>query len=119
MIRHCVSYLLALLIALQSVIAMADTHRLYQAGTEHLEFDHSHWPADTRNNSQLAKQTANQPSLSLQDCNHCCHCHGQNSVVLTGTASHLAALLPGNRQANCQANLTSGIAPSLVRPPIA
>ena len=108
MIRHCVSYLLALLIALQSVIAMADTHRLYQAGTEHLEFDHSHQPADTRNNS-----------LSLQDCNHCCHCHGQNSVVLTGTASHLAALLPGNRQANCQANLTSGIAPSLFRPPIA
>ncbi|AXS83055.1 MULTISPECIES: hypothetical protein [Marinobacter] len=121
MIRHYLTCLLALLIALQSAVAMADTHRFHQSGTEHLEFDHTHPPTDTPNNSQLAKQTANQPDLSLYDCRHCCHCHGQvqGAVVLTGAASHLAVLLSGNGQADYQANLTSGIFPSLFRPPIA
>ena len=120
-IRHYLTCLLALLIALQSVAAMADVHQLHQFGTEHLEFDHSHQSSatDTQNDNLLAKQTPDQSGQSVYDCHHCCHCHGHGSVVLTGAASHLANLFSENGQADYQANLTSGIPPSLFRPPIA
>jgi len=117
MIRHCLTCLLALLIVLQSVVAMADAFQFHQSGTEHLEFDHLHQPTDTQNDSKLAKQASDKLEQSVYDCHHCCHCHG--SVVLTVAASHSAALFSGNGQADYQANLTSGISPSLFRPPIA
>ena len=120
-IRHYLTCLLALLIALQSVAAMADVHQLHQSGTEHLEFDHSHQSTatDTHNDNLLAKQTPDQPGQSVYDSHHCCHCHGHGSVVLIGATSHLADLFSENGQADYQANLTSGIPPSLFRPPIA
>lgn len=120
-IRHYLTCLLALLIALQSVAAMADVHQLHQSGTEHLEFDHSHQSTatDTHNDNLLAKQTPDQPGQSVYDCHHCCHCHDHGSVVLIGATSHLADLFSENGQADYQANLTSGIPPSLFRPPIA
>ena len=120
-IRHYLTCLLALLIALQSVAAMADVHQLHQSGTEHLEFDHSHQSTatDTHNDNLLAKQTPDQRGQSVYDCHHCCHCHGHGSVVLIGATSHLADLFSENGQADYQANLTSGIPPSLFRPPIA
>lgn len=120
-IRHYLTCLLALLIALQSVAAMADVHQLHQSGTEHLEFDHSHQSTatDTHNDNLLAKQTPDQPGQSVYDCHHYCHCHGHGSVVLIGATSHLADLFSENGQADYQANLTSGIPPSLFRPPIA
>ncbi|EDY86754.1 conserved hypothetical protein [gamma proteobacterium HTCC5015] len=120
-IRHYLTCLLALLIALQSVAAMADVHQLHQSGTEHLEFDHSHQSTatDTHNDNLLAKQTPDQPGQSVYDCHHCCHCDGHGSVVLIGATSHLADLFSENGQADYQANLTSGIPPSLFRPPIA
>lgn len=119
MIRHYLTCLLALLIALQSVNTMADAHQLHQSGTEHLEFDHSHQPPDTEVYNQLTKQAPEKPDQSLYDCHHCCHCHGHGSVILAGAASHVAALFSGNGQADFQANLTSSIPPSLFRPPIA
>lgn len=120
-IRHYLTCLLALLIALQSVAAMADIHQLRQSGTVHLEFDHSHQSTatDTQNDYLLAELTPDQPGQSVYDCQHCCHCHGHGSVVLIGAASHLADLFSENRQADYQANLTSGISCSLFRPPIA
>lgn len=121
MIRLYLTCLLALLIAVQSVTAMADVHKFHQSGTEHVEFNHSHQStaSDTQNDSQLAKQAADPLSQSAYDCHHCCHCHGHGSVILAGAASHVAALFSGNGQADFQANLTSGIPPSLFRPPIA
>ena len=119
MIRRAISYLLITLIALQSVVAMADAHQLHQTGTEHLEFEHSHQPGDTESDKQLSKQASEKSGQPLYDCHHCCHCHGHGSVVLIGATSHLADLFSENGQADYQANLTSGIPPSLFRPPIA
>lgn len=121
MIRLYLTCLLALLIAVQSVTAMADVHKFHQSGTEHVEFNHSHQStaSDTQNDSQLAKQAADPLSQSAYDCHHCCHCHGHGSFVLTEVASHLTVLFSESGQVGYQANLTSVIPPSLFRPPIA
>ena len=117
-IRHYLSCLLALLIAMQSVVAVADVHQFHHSSIGHLEFDHSHPSSatDTQNESQLAKQT---PDQSAHDSHHCCQCHGHYFVVLIGTALHLADLFSENGQIAYLANLTSVISPSLFRPPIA
>lgn len=119
MIRRAISYLLITLIALQSVVAMADAHRLHQTGTEHLEFEHSHQPGDTESDKQLSKQASEKSGQPLYDCHHCCHCHGHGSMVLAVAASQLTALFSGHQKVPYRANLTMGIPPTLFRPPIA
>ena len=77
-IRHYLTLLLAALIALQSVAAMADAHRFHQSGTEHLTFNHEHELAadSAKKISMKAANVADPESSALQDCHHCCHCHG-------------------------------------------
>lgn len=110
---------MTLMIAMQSVAAIADAHQFHQSGTQHLEFDHSHQSTDTDNDSQLTTQAPDKPGQPVYDCHHCCHCHGHGSVALTGAASHLVALFSGKGQADYQASFTSLIPTSLFRPPIA
>ena len=114
MIKRWFMMVIALMIALQSVAAIADVHQFHQSGSQHLEFDHSHQPSDTDNGKQLVKQSPDQPG---HDCHHCCHCHGHASVVLAGLSSHFA--FSGTELANYQAHLPSTIPTPLFRPPIA
>ena len=116
MIRRYIACLLALLIALQSVSAMAESHELYKAGVEHLELDHFHVSSDTEN-SLVNKPSPENSSTLLSDCEHCCHCHG--SVVLIGSIFQLTELALEKKQPDYQLNLTSVTPPSLFRPPIA
>jgi len=118
MIKRWFVMVMALMIALQSVAAIADAHQFHQSGTEHLEFDHSHQPTDTDNDNQLVKQSPDQPGQPLYDCHHCCHCHGHASVVLAGSLSNFA-IFSGTELADYQAHLSSTIPTSLFRPPIA
>jgi hypothetical protein len=115
MIRSYVACLLALLIALQSVSAMAEAHELYKSGVDHLELDHFHGAYDSEN--AVDKSFPDSSSSLLSDCEHCCHCHG--SVVLIGSIFQLTEFALEKEQADYQFNLTSGIPPSLFRPPIA
>lgn len=119
MIRHYFTCLLAVLIALQSMTAVADVHQFHQSGTQHLEFNHSHQPTDIQDNNKLAKQAPDKPAQSPYDCHHCCHCHGHGSVILAGADLHVGTLFSGKGQAEYHVNLTSGVPPSLFRPPIA
>jgi len=118
MIKRWFMMVMALMIALQSVAAIADAHQLHQSGTQHLTFDHSHQSSDIDNGNQLVKQSPVQPGQPLYDCHHCCHCHGHASVVLAGSLSHFA-FFSGTELADYQAHLTSTIPTSLFRPPIA
>ncbi|MGH1484759.1 MAG: hypothetical protein ACRBCI_00985 [Cellvibrionaceae bacterium] len=118
--RHYLVYLLTVLIALQSVVAMADVHDFNQSGSEHLAFDHSHHVVDTQNYShQSTQQIPDKHSQLAYDCSHCCHCHGHTSMVLTGTTLQVAALSLESAPTDFQANLISSFPPSLFRPPIA
>ena len=68
MLRKWSSFLLATLIALQSVIAIADAHQFHQTGQKHLEFNHQHTEPQ---NQQLDQQE--QDTTDNMDCHHCCH----------------------------------------------
>lgn len=81
MVRKWLSYILATLIAMQSMMAMADAHQSHQTGTAHIEFsaEHDHGLVDYEipTQSQADSFTAGQ-----YDCHHCCHCHGVAHLIL-------------------------------------
>lgn len=116
MLRQYLAFLLTALIALQSVAAVADAHQFHQSGTEHLTFDHDHSRLTDKLQPKRQSKIDNPDVSTNLDC---CHCHGHGSVVLIGVASHVADLFSQNGHADYQASLTSGIPPSLFRPPIA
>lgn len=109
---------MALMIALQSVAAIADAHQSHQSGTRHLEFDQPYQSADTDNEIQLTKQAPDRPDQSLYDSPHCCHCHGHGFMTLVGSSLHFA-IFSGTELVDYQTTLTSVIPASLFRPPIA
>lgn len=81
MIRTCLTYALIVLIAMQSLVAVADIHQLHQSGTQHREFEHLQ---DTTAQSVLIDpltQTSEADSNRF-DCQHCCHCHGTAHLPL-------------------------------------
>ena len=86
-IRHYLACLLAVLIAMQSVTAMADIHQFHQLRTEHLSFTHEHEPS--KNASIKATDVTDSSSNASQDCEHCCHCHGIAYLYLGGNPDNL------------------------------
>ena len=76
MINRAITYIVVVLIAMQSVVAVADIHQYHQTGSEHLTFEHSH---EHNESSSLSAQTVASIDItdsSVFDCHHCCHCHG-------------------------------------------
>jgi len=118
MIKHWIMMVMTLMIALQSVVGIADGQQSYQGGIRHLEFDQTHQFADTDIEIQLTKQAPDRPDQSLYDSPHCCHCHGHGFMTLVGSSLHFA-ISSGTELVDYQATLTSVIPASLFRPPIA
>ncbi len=116
MIRHYLISLLAILVVLQSAVAVADLHNVDQFGAGNSISDHLHQPIDVQNDHQSAKNPSEKPSESLFDCQHCCHCH--SSAVLTQAVSPFVVSPSVNKQADYRVKLISGIPLSLFRPPI-
>ncbi len=117
MIRHYLISLLAILVVLQSAIAVADLHSVDQFGAGSSISDHLHQPVDAQNDHQSATNNSEKPSESLFDCQHSCHSH--SSAVLTQAISSFVVLPLVNKQTDYRVKLISGIPPSLFRPPIA
>lgn len=79
--------MLVVLIAMQSVFAIADSHQSHQEGTQHLEFEHEHDSSRVADNQDRLKSST--PSFGQYDCHHCCHCHGQGlSLFVLATSTH-------------------------------
>jgi len=116
-IRHLLTVLLALMLVSQSAFAMLDFHHLGQPETSSHQFDHSHQSTDTQSDNKFTTNKSENSTHALFDCHHCCHCNGP--VVFTQTTSYFAARLLANSQPDYQTKPTSGIPPSLFRPPIA
>jgi len=68
-------YILLLLIAFQSTVAVADLHQAHQSGVEHIQFSD-----DTDSDNHHSNQQ--QDSTIKYDCHHCCHCHGVHCYYL-------------------------------------
>lgn len=116
--RHLLTVFLALMLVSQSALAMFDLHDLDQSGTNSHQFDHSHRSTDTQSDNKFTTNKSENSTHALFDCHDCCYCH--NSVVSTQTTSYFAVRrLIANKQPYYQTKATSGIPPSLFRPPIA
>ncbi len=90
MMKSWVSQLLIVLIALQSVMAVADVHLEHDSNSDHTVSDHqtaSELTLHTEDTQTKASQTEDTQTKASQtedtqtdsansiDCNHCCHCH--------------------------------------------
>ncbi len=107
MLRTWLSYILVTLIALQSVLAIADTHESHQQGTGHIELDE-------RTLLKISDLSAD----AQLDCNHCCHCHNYAQVLISPnhtlkTAFSFVQLAQYNR-----VNYLSNLSSPDIRPPI-
>ncbi len=66
MVQKILSLILTLLIALQSVMVIADNYQYHPINEQHLEFSHQHQPKK--------KTPHDQTQLECQHCCHTCHC---------------------------------------------
>jgi len=111
MTRYMPTLLMTLLIALQSVVASADVHLLFDETTEHnaaaLEHRHGdgqplhgHQENDDHDSSPLhshafeTQSDADNMQSGGEGCQHCCHCHspGFSSMVDKGLALNLSQI---------------------------
>ena len=82
MLRTLLSYLLVTLIAMQSVIAMADVQQLDQPKVQHLAFADIH-ASDSVDDELNQKNRARSATAEQSDYHHCCHCHGVAQLFLS------------------------------------
>ena len=73
--KHCLSYLLITLIAMQSLWAVADTHRSHQSDSKHLSLE-----VDVIDIEQQEE---------VLNCQHCCHCHSPQLTLLGDSTAPL------------------------------
>lgn len=78
MIIRAMTYLLLLLMSLQTSADIADAHSAHQSGTEHLSFEDHHHPDDQDLGLSLSEFSHDQEN----DCHHCCHCHSNFCPVI-------------------------------------
>lgn len=77
--KHCLSYLLITLIAMQSLWAVADMHMSHQSESAHLLLD----------TSLKVDNTEFEQKEDISSCQHCCHCHSPQLTLLGNTATPL------------------------------
>lgn len=109
--------MLVALIAMQSVVAIADEHQTHQKGTQHLEFEHEH--DSTRVADLQADKKNSGPSLDQYDCHHCCHCHGMSCFAVTASANGLDVGIFVDHLSMLPLFYHSNLVSPDIRPPIA
>lgn len=114
MYKRCLSYLLLIAIALQSLFAVASQQQLHQIDLEHLKIEHSH-----QTDSVSVKPDNTLSTHNIEDCHHCGHCHGSHSV--NWVASHSQFALDQreySKQLSLQSVCLRPFSDELLRPPI-
>lgn len=91
--RYLICFL-AILIALQSVVAVADVHKFHQSGAQHLSFEHEHQGDAQASLADMDKSPAESKDRAIYqpDCHHCCHCHGSSHIFLISRQDVSASL---------------------------
>ena len=111
--KNWVSCLLITLIAMQSLLAVADVHQIHQPGSSHVSVDEGGMLVNTDGH---AVHEADQQANSV-GCQHCCHCHSPQLLILFSVVPSIA--FHTNRQRIAEPNGVpfSGHPLSLFRPP--
>lgn len=117
---RCLAALLALMLLGQSVMTVADPHRLYQPQNGHLEAGHDHafeFLGDGNRHLPLDEHEQH-AGHETHDHDHCCHCHGSLSLfVLPELALPAVAVQIGHSIYGFPAMTHTPV--TLSRPPIA
>lgn len=82
--RCCLIALLALVVMVQSMMAVADPHRLYQPQNGHLEAGHAH-AFELLGDGDMPlplDEHERHGGHDTHDHDHCCHCHGSLSLFV-------------------------------------
>ncbi len=109
MLQKCLSYFLVTLIALQSVLAIADTHSTHENSAAHIEFQ-------VEPSLDLdAQLTFDEGSLS---CDHCCHCHNLAHTFLSAAAVSMMSVDHQIKFSNLSQSYPSNLSSPSFRPPI-
>jgi len=108
---------LAIIILLQSFVAVADAHQFHQSDNQHeITSEHVHAQA-----TLVVTDTVDQSSdcRDCRDCHHCCHCHSKVSSALTTSFDGGFLVSKPAKIATFSIQYSSEVSPSLFRPPIA
>ncbi len=113
-----VSYLLVILVAMQSVLAVADVHQIHQADAAHLEFAGDDGLASVSDDGTASDSVEpNQPTNTALDCQHCCHCHSPQVNFLSDICPNSAYDSGRQPLADLSGSVPSSHPSSLYRPP--
>lgn len=119
---------MAIVILLQSLAAVADAHQFHQASDQHLiiaeQLDERTTldAVDSSGQKIKAQQVSGQQLATQQNdsinCQHCCHCHGTASLILTTATDAIWLVKSQPLRSTYLAKYASETHGSLYRPPI-
>ncbi len=119
MLRILMTFFMVILIAMQSVAALADIHQIHQSQIEHFNPETQNTSHDTAEFVDDILQDKYQTNFLAFDCNHCCHCHGVTYLFLPGNSYQNSLLFQlSNNPVNYQPQYSSFIASPDNPPPI-
>ena len=110
-LKRCLTYFFVALIALQSLLLAADSHRLVQDENQHLVAEHFHFQHGHLLTSDIDLE---QPT----DCQHCCHCHGHATPALVPSTLNIRIIYSYISLSPYTLQLAPSRPELLLRPPI-
>jgi len=120
-LRRFLSILLISLIAVQSVVAVADAHKGHQSKNEHREFDQTHDHELITPNGQVQSESTvvdNTSDVQKYDCHHCCHCHGVAQLFVADNSQVLGINQSTSHHPSYSLAYPAAIISPNLRPPI-
>ena len=115
MFKRALTYVVLILVVLQSGIAMGDAHQLHQSGVEHVAFDETHPPHEELESDEHQIEDAS--SLQEWDCHHCCHCHGHFCPFILVSAERFVLSKGSSPVPDYSENAFPDTVEALLRPP--
>lgn len=115
MINTWVSLLIVLSVALQSLVAVANSDNDHQLDAQHIQTEHSHELDFT----ELASDTS-ESEHNVKDCHHCGHCQGShNQWLFSKSTICVTEKFIISNQYHYLAHTDKSVIEQLIRPPIA
>jgi len=108
------SLLIVLSIALQSLVAVANSNTDHQLDSQHLQTENSHELDFT----ELAADTS-ESEHNVKDCHHCGHCQGSHTQWLSSKSTAcITEKFINSNQYHYLAHTDKSVIEQLIRPPI-
>ncbi|MCR8922628.1 hypothetical protein NO559_07590 [Dasania sp. GY-MA-18] len=123
--KNILFYILAIWVAVQSVLAAADAHQVHQSDASYhplaqqllAELDTDEQLSSPPDQSSDLSTTSPQKTVTVLDCQHCCHCHGQLAKILVYSMFNANFSIAEAQFVDYSHTLLSAHPNSLFRPP--